>query len=225
MNILSTKNLTKEFILDNKKINVIDDISLQVKKGEFLAVMGPSGSGKSTLLSLIASLDEPTKGTIEINGKNITGESEEKVAEIRNKTIGFVFQSFNLIPTLNTYENIILPLEIANAVDKNKVDKIIKRVGLENRKNSYSNQLSGGEQQRVAIARAIINNPLILFADEPTGNLDSKNSKNVLNLLLELKDEFEMTLVLVTHDENISKKADRIVYLKDGKIKKILSKK
>ena len=223
--ILKINNLKKSFNLDSKKQEIIKGINLEIKKGEFVAIMGSSGSGKSTLLSLMASLDRPDSGEVILNGENISTKQENELATIRNEKIGFIFQSFFLIPSLLAYENVLFPLEvkkIKNKIDNNdvkKVDALLEKVNMLHRKNSYPSQLSGGEKQRIAIARALINEPEIIFADEPTGNLDSKNSKEILDLLISLKKELNTTLIVVTHEDEVAKKADRTIFLVDGKIK------
>jgi putative ABC transport system ATP-binding protein len=218
MTILEVNNINKYFSNSNKKIEILKGISFKVEEGEFVAIIGSSGSGKSTLLSIIAGLDKPSSGDVKINKINITNLSEDELAQIRNKDIGFVFQSFYLVPSLTAYENIALPQEIKGKVSKEKIIETMKLVGIEHRKNNYPIQLSGGEKQRVAIARALINDPKILFADEPTGNLDSKNSKSIIELLINLKKQNNLTLIIVTHEENISKIADKVIEIKDGKI-------
>lgn len=218
MDILTVKNVKKEFILDNKKIEILKGISFNVKKGEFISIIGSSGSGKSTLLNVIAGLDKPDCGDVLINNQSIIKLSEDDLSQIRNQEIGFVFQSFYLVPSLTAFENIALPQEISKKVSKKDIEEIMKKVGIEHRKNNYPIQLSGGEKQRVAIARALINKPKILFADEPTGNLDSKNSQNIIDLLIQLKDEEDITLIIVTHEEKISKLSNRVIEIRDGQI-------
>lgn len=220
MSILEVKNIKKNFTLEKNKIEILKGISVKIKKGEFVAIMGSSGSGKSTFLSIIAGLDKPTSGSVTLDNEILTNLNEDKLAKMRNEKIGFIFQSFYLIPSLTAKENVMFPLEISKKLNEKKVDGLLERVKLSHRKNNYPNQLSGGEKQRVAISRALINNPAIIFADEPTGNLDSKNGEDILKLLLELKEEFKTTLVVVTHEEKLAKKADRILMLKDGKIEK-----
>lgn len=223
--ILKISNLKKSFTINSKKIEIIKGIDIEIKKGEFIAIMGSSGSGKSTLLSLMASLDTPDVGEISLNNEIISNKDEDSLAILRNEKIGFIFQSFFLIPSLNSIENILFPLEIKNLKKKTssetikkRAEDLLKKVNMEHRKTSFPSQLSGGEKQRIAIARALINKPEIIFADEPTGNLDSKNSQEILNLLISLKKEFNTTLVVVTHEDEIAKQADRIIYLVDGKL-------
>ncbi|WP_223789760.1 ABC transporter ATP-binding protein [Marinicella meishanensis] len=216
--VLSAQNVEKSFQLDDLHIDVLNDISLQVKQGEFVAIMGKSGSGKSTLLSLLAGLDQPTKGLITLNGDDLTQMSEEELALKRQADIGFVFQSFHLIPTLTVQENIEFPLTIARRSDSERVKELIDAVELTHRTGSFPHQLSGGEKQRTAIARALVANPKILFADEPTGNLDEKNADQVMQLLLSLQKAFNTALVIVTHDPGLAKLADRTITIVDGQL-------
>jgi putative ABC transport system ATP-binding protein len=216
--VLSAQNVEKSFQLDALRIDVLNDISLQVKQGEFVAIMGKSGSGKSTLLSLLAGLDQPTKGLITLNGDDLTQMSEEELALKRQADIGFVFQSFHLIPTLTVQENIEFPLTIARRSDPERVKELIDAVELTHRTGSFPHQLSGGEKQRTAIARALVANPKILFADEPTGNLDEKNAEQVMQLLLSLQKAFNTALVIVTHDPGLAKLADRTITIVDGQL-------
>ncbi len=218
MSILEAEKITKKFKVDNKYIEILKGINLKIDKGEFVAIKGSSGSGKSTFLNIIAGLDKPTTGKIKLLNKDITYSKEEELSKLRNKDIGFVFQSFYLIPSLSVYENIILPSEISKETNHKRVLELIEEVGISNRKNSYPIQLSGGEKQRVAIARALVNKPKILFADEPTGNLDSENSEKIIELLIKLQKEYDLTLILVTHEKQISDKASRVIEIKDGKI-------
>ena len=222
MNVLEVKDIKKSFKISNREIEILKGISMNVKKGEFLAIMGSSGSGKSTLLSIIAGLDKPTQGSVILDKKEISSFTEDGLAKIRNEKIGFVFQSFYLIPSLTAYENVLFPLEISKQRKSNekKAKEIMKKVGLSHRENNFPNQLSGGEKQRVAISRALINNPQIIYADEPTGNLDSKNGKEILNILLNLKKEFNTTLIVVTHEKALANLADRVLIMKDGLIEK-----
>ncbi|MFN8486371.1 MAG: ABC transporter ATP-binding protein [Caldilineaceae bacterium] len=219
MNILEAKGVTKTYTIGENKIRVLDDVSLAIPPGEFVAVMGSSGSGKSTLLSLLSGLDSPSVGRIMVADQDITDLSEDQLAPLRNETIGFVFQSFHLVPSLSALENIMFPAELRGDKDAHKKgEQLLKRVGLQGRSNNFPHQLSGGEKQRVAICRALINDPKILFADEPTGNLDSKNGDAILELLLELHQERQTTLVLVTHSEELASRADRIITLQDGRV-------
>jgi len=215
--IMILKNLSKTF----GKIEAVKDVSFKVKEGEFLAIQGHSGSGKTTLLSLLAGLEKISKGQILFNKTDLTKMSEDELALFRRENIGIVFQSFNLIQTLNVIENIALPLFPTETTKENmikKAEKIAGDVGLSHRLIHYPNELSGGEQQRVAIARALINNPKLIFADEPTGNLDSKTGTEIMKLLRELNEKKNLTLIIITHDDEIAKNSDRIIKLKDGEI-------
>jgi len=211
------KNLSKTF----GKVNAVKDVSFKVKEGELLSIQGHSGSGKTTLLSLLAGLEKISKGKIFFNKIDLTNMSEDELALFRRDNIGIVFQSFNLIQTLNVVENIALPLfptKITKEDMIKKAKRIAKDVGLSHRLTHYPNELSGGEQQRVAIARALINNPKLIFADEPTGNLDTKTGKEIMKLLKDLNKKKNLTFIIVTHDDDIAKNSDRIIKLKDGKI-------
>lgn len=202
-------------------VRVIDDVSFDVEKGEFVAIQGPSGSGKTTLLALLAGLEKADAGSISVGQENLTSMSEDQLALFRRNNVGFVFQSFNLIPTLNVVENIALPLFPTSVPAKEMFDRSIKAavaVGLGERLKHYPNQLSGGEQQRVAIARSLINNPQVIFADEPTGNLDTKTGETIIELLRRLNREKRQTFVLVTHDDRIAGESDRIIKIVDGRI-------
>ena len=216
--VLEATHIYKSFQLEQNTIEVLKDISLSVHSGEFVAIMGKSGSGKSTLLSLMAGLDQPTSGQIKLNGDDLTHMSEEQLALKRQSDIGFVFQSFHLIPTLSVRENIEFPLSIARQQNPAKVDELLDAVELTHRANSFPHQLSGGEKQRTAIARALVANPQILFADEPTGNLDEKNADQVMQLLLHLQQAFNTALVIVTHDPSLAKLADRTITIVDGQL-------
>lgn len=218
MNIIEATNINKSFTLGGKNMQILKDINLNIKEGEFVAIVGSSGSGKSTLLSIIAGLDKPTSGKILIDKKRIDNLSEDEMAEFRNKKIGFIFQSFFLVPSLTAYENVLLPMEISNKINEKKINETLQAVGMDHRKNNYPLQLSGGERQRIAIARALINEPRIIFADEPTGNLDSTNGENIMKILTKLKKDKKITLIIVTHEKKVSKLADRIIEIKDGKI-------
>ncbi len=217
-NVLEAKQIHKSFILEQNQIDVLKDISLSVQSGEFVAIMGKSGSGKSTLLSLLAGLDQPTTGQVKLNGDDLTDMSEEQLALKRQSDIGFVFQSFHLIPTLTVRENIEFPLSIARQQNTKRVDELLNAVELTHRAMSFPHQLSGGEKQRTAIARALVAKPKILFADEPTGNLDEKNADQVMQLLLNLQQAFNTALVIVTHDPSLAKLADRTITIIDGQI-------
>jgi putative ABC transport system ATP-binding protein len=219
MPVVEAKNITKTYTIADREIRVLDNVSLSVAEGEFLVVEGSSGSGKTTLLSLLSGLDKPSSGRVLLQEKDITHTSEDDLAPLRNEIIGFVFQSFHLVPSLTALENVMFPAEIKR--DPRAHDKaadLLKRVGMKKRSTNYPHQLSGGEMQRVAICRSVINNPKIIFADEPTGNLDSENGKSVLELLLEFQKERRTTLVLVTHSADIAAIADRMIVLKDGRI-------
>ena len=217
--ILSTKNLRKEFPSGETNLVILDDISFNLEEGKSLAITGPSGSGKSTLLSLLAGLDTATSGNIILDGINLNNLNEEERAVIRKDKVGFVFQSFELLPSLTALENVMLPSELKSEEDpEKKGEYFLNRVGLSDRKNHYPNQLSGGEQQRVAIARAFACSAKILFADEPTGNLDPKNGKLISDLLFEVNSETENALVVVTHDQELASKCDKKIQLKLGRI-------
>jgi len=219
MNIIEAKNVTKTYIIGNRQVQVLDNVSLSVSEGAFMVVKGSSGSGKTTLLSLLSGLDRSTSGRVFIEGKDITDTSEDDLAQVRNTTIGFVFQSFHLVPSLTAIENVMFPAELRkDGKARKKAEILLDRVGLTHRQNSYLHQLSGGEKQRTAICRALINRPRIIFADEPTGNLDSENGKAILDLLMELHTELRTTLVMVTHNGEIADMADRVVVLADGRI-------
>ncbi len=212
--------LTKSISTSAHTVHILRGIDLEIARGQFIAIMGPSGSGKSTLLGLIAGLDSATSGEIWLDGEEITRLPEDRMAELRGRKIGFVFQSYNLIPTLTAEENVLLPFELigGNGDGRGRARQLLETVGLADRAGHYPVQLSGGEQQRVALARAFIVRPPILLADEPTGNLDSENGRRVLDILLSLNRSEGTTLVLVTHDREIAGQADRIVTLKDGRI-------
>ena len=219
MNIVEAKRITKTYTIGERAISVLSDVSLFVEPGEFLVVAGTSGSGKTTLLSLLSGLDRPSAGRIWIDGKDITDSTEDELAPLRNNLFGFVFQSFHLVPSLTALENVKFPAELRRDTGaEDKARQLLGRVGMLHRIDNFPHQLSGGEMQRVAICRALINAPKIIFADEPTGNLDSKNGKAILDLLLELHQEQHTTLILVTHSREIAKLADRIIVLEDGRI-------
>ena len=212
-------NVTKTVQSGAEDLTILDDVSLSIPDGQFVAVTGASGSGKSTLLGLIAGLDAPSSGEILIDGANVTTMSEDELAELRSKQIGFIFQSFHLIPSLTAFENVIIPMEILGLKDaKNRAEKLLEDVELTSRGHHYPTELSGGEQQRVAIARAFANQPKILLADEPTGNLDSKNGNHIFDLMTDLHNQHNVTLVLVTHDQSLAERAQRQVILKDGRV-------
>lgn len=219
MPILETRAISKAYTAGARRIAVLDTVSLSVADGEFLVIQGESGSGKSTLLSVLSGLDSVDSGAVLINGRDITNLSEDALAPLRNSFFGFVFQSFHLVPSLTAIENIMFPAELRGDLRaRDKAVKLLQRVGLSDREESFPHQLSGGEKQRCAICRALINGPRVIFADEPTGNLDSVNGAAVLELLLELHREHATTLVLVTHSREIAEKAGRIVRLRDGRL-------
>ena len=220
MDILKTKNLRKYYGSGESLVKALDGVNLTVDRGEFVAIVGTSGSGKSTLLHMLGGLDYPTEGSVFVDGKDISGLKEDALCIFRRRKIGFVFQSYNLVPVLNVYENIVLPIELdGNEVDTEYVEQVAEVLGLKERLHSMANQLSGGQQQRVAIARALATKPAILLCDEPTGNLDTKTSQDVLSLLKVTGEKFSQTIVMITHNEEIAQLADRIVRIEDGKIK------
>ena len=217
--ILQTKNLRKIYGAGDTEVRALDGVNLTVEKGEFVAVVGTSGSGKSTLLHMLGGLDRPTSGTVTVDGREIFALKDEELTIFRRRKIGFVFQNYNLVPVLNVYENIVLPIQLdGRAEDRGYVDQIIETLGLEKKLRNLPNNLSGGQQQRVAIARALAAKPAILLADEPTGNLDSKTSQDVMGLLKVTSQRFAQTIVMITHNEEIAQMADRIVRIEDGRI-------
>mgnify|MGYP004538677073 FL=1 len=219
MVILRVDNLTKIYGKDTTKVVALDHVSFTVEKGEFVAIVGASGSGKSTLLHLIGGVDRPTSGKVYIDGKDIFKFNDDKLAIFRRRQVGLIYQFYNLIPILNVEENITLPLALDNReVDKERLASLLKLLGLENRKNHLPNELSGGQQQRTSIGRAIIANPTIILADEPTGNLDSKSSDEIVALLKKSNKELNQTIIMITHNMEIAKVADRIIKIEDGKI-------
>lgn len=219
MEILKVENLNKTYGKGENKVEALKDVSLSVNKGEFVAIVGASGSGKSTLLHLLGCLDKATSGKIVIDGENVFDYDEEKLAIFRRRKIGFIFQFFNLIPVLDVEENISLTALLDNdKVDKKYLDEIIEILGLTDRKNHLPSELSGGQQQRVSIGRALLNKPSIILADEPTGNLDSKNTKEVIDLLKFTAKKYNQTLIIITHDVNIASMADRVITIADGEI-------
>lgn len=219
MNILEARQLTKKYTIEDRQITILDNISFTVPSGHFLVIEGTSGSGKSTLLTLLSGLDRPDSGSVIIRETDITHMKEDELAPLRNETLGFVFQSFHLVPSLTSLENVMFPAELKkDKLASDKAKYLLQRVGLEKRQFNYPHQLSGGEKQRVAICRAMINDPELIFADEPTGNLDSENSNAIIKLLLELRREKGSTLVLVTHSPEIAAMADSKILLKDGMI-------
>ena len=217
--ILSAEQITKSYVIGDRQIAVLDDVSFDVQPGEFVVIMGSSGSGKSTLLSVLSGLDQPSRGRIRIDGVDVTDWSEDRLAPIRNSTFGFVFQSFHLVPSLNALENVAFPAELRGDKDaRTRARTLLERVGLGGRTTNFPHQLSGGEKQRVAICRALVNDPKIIFADEPTGNLDSKNGAGIIDLLIQLHRERQTTLVLVTHAPEVAEHAGRVITLADGKV-------
>lgn len=217
--IIVAKNLHKQVSAQDNNLTILSSVSLEIKEGESLAIVGVSGSGKSTLLGLLAGLDEPSSGDVELCGQSLSGLDEDGRALLRGQHVGFVFQSFQLLPNLTALENVTLPLEIANQTYKKaSVDELLARVGLADRQHHYPSQLSGGEQQRVAIARAFATSPTILFADEPTGNLDAATGETIIDLLFELNKSQQTTLVMVTHDEMLAKRCDRQIQLQAGQL-------
>lgn len=218
MIVLETVNLKKYYGVEPNITKALDGINFTVEKGEFVAIVGTSGSGKSTLLNMIGGLDRPTSGIVKIQGKNLLELNDEQLIIFRRRNIGFIFQNYNLLPMLNVYENIVLPIELdGKSVDQEFLKEIISILGLEERINSMPNMLSGGQQQRVAIARALITKPAIILADEPTGNLDSRTSQDVLELIQNTSRRFEQTVVMITHNEHIAGLTERIVQIEDGK--------
>ena len=219
MDILRTTNLKKYYVSGDTVVRALDGVNLSVKDGEFVSIVGTSGSGKSTLLHTLGGLDRPTSGTVEVEGKDIFALKNDMLTVFRRRKIGFIFQSFNLVPVLNVYENIVLPIELDGAKpDRHHIQNVIKTLGLTEKVNSLPNQLSGGQQQRVAIARALSAKPAIILADEPTGNLDSKTGMNVISLLKVTSRDFNQTMIMITHNEEIAIMADRMVRIEDGRV-------
>lgn len=219
MNILSVRNLKKYYNTGENTVKALDGIDLDICKGEFLAVVGTSGSGKSTLLHMLGGLDNPTSGEVIIDGRNISGLSRDELTIYRRRKIGFVFQNYNLLPLMNVYENIVLPIKLDGIKpDDDYIEEILKLLKLEDKKYFMPNQLSGGQQQRVALARALAIKPAIILADEPTGNLDSRTSQDVLGLIKISSQNLAQTIVMITHNEEIAQMADRIIRIEDGKI-------
>ena len=219
MRILETKDLRKVYGSGDTEVRALDGVDLTVEKGEFVAVVGTSGSGKSTLLHMLGGLDRPTGGTVTVDGKELSTLKDEELTIFRRRKIGFVFQNYNLVPVLNVYENIVLPIQLdGKAPDKGYVDQIIETLGLGNKLQNLPNNLSGGQQQRVAIARALAAKPAIILADEPTGNLDSATSLDVMGLLKVTAQKFSQTIVMITHNEELAQMADRIIRIEDGRI-------
>ena len=219
MGILKTENLVKVYGQEPNIVKALDNVSIEIGEGEFVAIIGTSGSGKSTLLNMLGGLDKPNRGEAIIANKNITSMKDEELTIFRRRNIGFIFQNYNLVPILNVYENIVLPIELDGAkVDKEYIDSIIMTLGLKEKLTDMPNNLSGGQQQRVAIARALATKPAIVLADEPTGNLDSKTSMDVIGLLKTTSKKFNQTMVMITHNEEIAQLADRIIRIEDGRV-------
>lgn len=219
MSILLTKKLKKYYGKEPNIVRALDGVDIAVDAGEFVAVVGMSGSGKSTLLHMLGGLDKPTEGKVVVDGHELAQMSDGQLTIFRRRNVGFVFQSYNLVPILSVYENIVLPIELdGNTVDKAFIDEIIDTLGLAEKRNNLPNMLSGGQQQRVAIARALATKPAILLADEPTGNLDSKTSQDVLGILKMTSTKFHQTMVMITHNDQIAQLADRVIHIEDGKI-------
>lgn len=216
--ILVANNINKSFRIGEEKISILKDIDLTIRVGDFVAIMGRSGSGKSTLLSLLAGLDKPTSGVVKLNGSILNELSETDLALKRQQQIGFIFQSFHLIPSLTVEENIAFPLHIRRQYSSEPIDALLDKVGLQHRKHNFPQQLSGGEKQRTAIARALISRPSILFADEPTGNLDETNARLIMKLLKDLQEEYQTALIVVTHDKEVAALAERTVHLINGQL-------
>ena len=219
MHILETKDLRKIYGSGDTEVRALDGVNLSVENGEFVAIVGTSGSGKSTLLHMLGGLDRPTRGSVTVDGKDIFSLKDEALTIFRRRKIGFVFQSYNLVPVLNVYENIVLPIQLdGRKVEGAFIGQIVKTLGLDGRLDALPSQLSGGQQQRVAIARALAAAPAIILADEPTGNLDSRTSQDVLSLLKVTSQKFSQTIVMITHNEEIAQMADRIIRIEDGRI-------
>lgn len=219
MKILEVTNLCKTYGKGDTMVKALDNVSFSVEKGEFVAIIGPSGSGKSTLLHILGGVDVPTKGSVVINQTDISNLDETALAIFRLRQIGLIYQFYNLIPILTVQENLTLPLLLdGRKPDEKQISTLVKRLGLENRLDHLPNQLSGGQQQRVSIGRALVNNPALMLADEPTGNLDSENSKEIISLLRQFNKDFNQTVIIITHDEKIANSADRVITIEDGKI-------
>ena len=219
MEILKVENLTKIYGAGNNEVRALDGVSFSVEKGEFLAIIGPSGSGKSTLLHALGGVDRPTSGKVFVNGQDVYAQNEEQLAIFRRRHVGLIYQFYNLIPVLNVVENMALPVRMdGRRVNEERLDELLHLLDLEDRKNNLPNQLSGGQQQRVSIGRALMNAPEIVLADEPTGNLDSKNSREIVELLKLSNRKYDQTLIVITHDEQIALQADRVIAIEDGRI-------
>ena len=221
MSILQTTDLKKYYGTEPNITKALDGVTLSIEEGEFVAIVGTSGSGKSTLLNMMGGLDTPTSSSIQVKGKELSEFKDEQLTIFRRRNIGFIFQNYNLVPVLNVYENIVLPVELdGNKVDKKFMKEVVQMLGLEDKLNNMPNNLSGGQQQRVAIARALVSKPAIVLADEPTGNLDSRTSSDVLGLLKVTSQKFHQTIVMITHNNEIAQLADRIIRIEDGRISK-----
>ena len=219
MEILRVENLSKKYGKGESEVVAVDNVSFSVEKGEFLAIVGSSGSGKSTLLHLLGGVDRPTSGKVYVDGKDIYSLSDDNLAIFRRRQVGIIYQFYNLIPILNVEENITLPCDLdGNKVDEDRLNDLLKTLKLDNRKNHLPNELSGGQQQRVSIGRALINNPAIILADEPTGNLDSKSSDEIVELLKMTNKKYKQTIIMITHNKEIANEADRVLTIEDGKI-------
>lgn len=219
MQILTSQNLCKYYGSGENMVKALDNVSVSIDDGEFVSIIGTSGSGKSTLLNMLGGLDRPTSGEVYVKNKKLSDMNDEELTMFRRRNIGFIFQNYNLVPVLNVYENIVLPIELdGTKVDKNYIQTIIKTLGLNEKVNAMPNQLSGGQQQRVAIARALVAKPAIILADEPTGNLDSKTGMDVISLLKVTSREFQQTIVMITHNEEIAIMANRMIRIEDGKV-------
>lgn len=219
MEILRAENLTKKYGKGESEVVAVDNVSFSVEKGEFLAIVGSSGSGKSTLLHLLGGVDRPTSGKVYVDGKDIYSLNDDNLAIFRRRQVGIIYQFYNLIPILNVEENITLPCDLdGNKVDENRLNELLKSLGLENRRKHLPNELSGGQQQRVSIGRAMINNPAIILADEPTGNLDSKSSEEIVELLKMTNKKYKQTIIMITHNLEIANRADRVITIEDGRI-------
>lgn len=219
MDIIKAVNLTKTYGSGDNEVKALDDVSFSVEKGEFLAVIGPSGSGKSTLLHILGGVDRPTSGKVYMNGEDVYAQNEEQLAIFRRRQVGLIYQFFNLIPVLNVVENMTLPVLMdGRKVNEERLEELLEILSLKNRRNNLPNQLSGGQQQRVSIGRALMNAPSVVLADEPTGNLDSRNSQEIVELLKLSNKKYGQTLIVITHDEQIALQADRIIAIEDGRI-------
>jgi len=221
MEILKVEHLSKVYGTGETAVRALDDVSFSVDKGDFVAIIGPSGSGKSTLLHILGGVDRPTDGKVFLNGEDVYAQNEEALAIFRRRQVGLIYQFYNLIPVLNVVENITLPVQMdGRKVNETRLNDLLDTLGLTDRKNNLPNQLSGGQQQRVSIGRALMSVPMIVLADEPTGNLDSKNSREIIELLKLSNRKYDQTLIVITHDENIALQADRVIAIEDGKITK-----